>query len=259
MPGRRTVLIDGCNCGLRFATSPPPKPGGAIVARLFDCGGLRDRGASDLVGPLAHWLASSAALGICVMDGKADLGRHAERAFAPADSLRIAFTPLALTADELMLQLLSTSGATRGEVDGADGAHALARLAGTAPGWVQLEVRAELRADAPADAPAARGAGARVSTEQAQWREDWSKPARCIYHLASGSAVCARLAAELERAADGSAHADPTLAVRVSRLRTSPVLCVTNDSRLRSACERAGALVVSPRVFFELIGVARGS
>lgn len=263
--GRPCVLVDGCNCGLRFATGTGKKGAGASKkqqARLLDCGGLKAQGASDLVQPITRWICGSNAFGVCLMDGKADLGRHASRVLRPHEQFEIAFTATDVTADERILELVE---AHRAEPEAAT-AHAadapelgaLAQLlpargpeAGAAPGgrgpsWVQIELRTTAAEPAPAStAPPERG-------ELGALLQGWARPASHVYTLSTASAECERLAAALARLA--GTPAAKACALRVSRLRTSPVLCVTEDARLRSACDRLGALVVAPRVFYKLIG-----
>ncbi|KAG8469564.1 hypothetical protein KFE25_006019 [Diacronema lutheri] len=243
LDGRRALLVDGCNCGLRFATSKGPSGQGRGRARLLDCGGLKAQGASDIVEPIVRWLAASHAVGVCLMDGKADLGRHAQRVVRPDVRLDIAFTPLDLTADDRMLELLEARSAANMErANAVLELGALAQLTSLGSRvWAQVEVRASTTA--------AEGDG----DEVAALRRGWAKPMSNVYTLSTESDAFAQLAAALAAvAADAGAHAH---ALRISSLRTSTVLCVTDDARLRSACERQGALVVTPRVFFKLIGV----
>jgi hypothetical protein len=246
LAGRRTVIVDGCNSGLRFATSPPRKGGrGKTGVRLLDCGGLHAQGAQDLVRPLVRWLERSDAFGVCVMDGKADLGRHAERTFRPDARLEVAFTGLNVTADDRMLALLAARGAAceapaRAELD-AIALDTLDRLACAPDAWLQLDVRL-LTTEQPCGALSSLVHG-------------WARPDRHVYHLSTGCAAYGELVGALHAVAKGPA----TATLSIGRLRTSPVMCVTEDSRLRAACERGGALVVSPRVLYAMIGTGPSS
>lgn len=263
--GRRALLVDGCNCGLRFSTGVGKKgvaPSSAQQARLLDCGGLKTQGASDLVSPIARWLGSNHAVGVCLMDGKADLGRHASKVVRPDANLEISFTAVDITADERILELLEARSAERtplrplaGDTPELGALLSLVSAAGegSAAGeasslWVQVEVRATAAAP-EASLTGAQAGGGEISA----LRQGWTRPASHVYTLGAGSTELKQLAASLQRIA--ATPAAGACALRISRLRTSPVLCVTDDVRLRSACDRHGALVVAPRTFFRLIGV----
>ncbi|KAJ1618211.1 hypothetical protein T492DRAFT_892455 [Pavlovales sp. CCMP2436] len=255
LAGHRAVLVDGCNVGLRFATSK------ASAARLLDCGGLKRQGASCIVAPLVKWLEASDARCCCLMDGKADLGRHAESVVRAHARLEVSFTPEAVTADERMLEQLAALGGAEPAAlppcaaDDAPDLRAALRLlkrAAAASPWVQVGVECAAPAGGAPDAQPDSAAAPQFARLRnlSKLQLDWARARGHVYTLSTGGKEFTQLSQLLYKIA-----ASPDArSLQLSRLRTSSVLCVTDDARLRSACERQGAIVIAPRVFLGILG-----
>lgn len=231
---RPVVLIDACNCGLRFVASKAKR-----VPLLLSCAGDRTRGARDLGPSLNKWLLANDAFGACVFDGKADAGRYASRHYELHARLSVEFTAADVSADDVIIERCHGTALTiERDLTLLRAAEQLesSRGKGASGSWVQLTLRQH--------PPYAR---------ESELTRAWARPSRHVYTCAAGSAPATRLASQL-RAVEERGSADGISAPRLSR---GPALVVTADKRLRSACERAGAIVVAPALVLDTTSGAR--